>query len=187
MVSMRKFILDLELFAFSVSVCSDMRVGNESNSKRDIGIRYYYYGGEIEPDDYPCGDENSACCPFPSFCVSNGLCFRPLLGTYERHICADPGWNSLACAGMCFEGKCHLVLLLWQSRADIEKNKMVVARLRTSVSVAFPLVMKKRIGAAKVVAIPTATRGLQVIFTRSLPKPHTRSLQHGSQPPKLKR
>lgn len=66
----------------------------------------YYPNGNLEPNDYPCGNlVLNACCPNSSYCMSNGLCVDDISMSYQRHTCTDKAWDSNFCPDMCHHSK----------------------------------------------------------------------------------
>lgn len=69
---------------------------------RDTESHCYYPSGDLEPNNFPCGDlVPGACCPIDHYCMSNGLCLSNLYMAYQRATCTDQSWRPESCPIMC--------------------------------------------------------------------------------------
>lgn len=83
-------------------ICLEVRGDYVRPDKRDAGARCYYPSGDLEPNNFPCGDPvPGACCPVDYYCMSNGLCLSNLYMAYQRATCTDQSWTPESCPIMC--------------------------------------------------------------------------------------
>lgn len=91
-------------FTWLVAVVSFFVVPSWMGAQGDD--KCYHPNGDLEPDDFPCGNlVAGACCPNGSYCMTNGLCMIESSATYERRTCTDQNWRSDVCLDMCIQSK----------------------------------------------------------------------------------